>query len=51
MDEKKPLKDWTLAECKEYCKSRGVKCQGCILSERLCGDCGFPIPQEWPIEE
>lgn len=50
MDEKKPLAEWTLAECKEYCK-KCEKCVDCILADKLCGDCGLPIPQDWPLEE
>ena len=49
----KPLKDWTLAECAEYCRERreknGYRCEkkGCFLEARgICNDWMY----EWHLE-
>lgn len=46
MPPKKPMQDWTLAEAKEYCQSRG-KCTACLLGYRG-GMCRFE--KQWPRE-
>lgn len=50
MDEKKSLKDWTLAECKDCCEKH-LRCSECPLAGKICGDKGFGAPHEWPIGE
>lgn len=47
MDEKKPLEDWTLGECKAYCKGT-LDCPNCPLA-KVCGEHGFGLPENWPI--
>jgi len=46
-DEKKPLKNWTLGECKEYCENER-HCIDCPLIS-LCDEWGFGTPQNWPL--
>ena len=50
----KPLKDWTLWEAKEYCKSRNGNCaDDCIFSKKGIGMvCGIaPKPVWWTLPE
>lgn len=47
MNGNKPLEEWTLKECKDLCEIT-IDCPNCPLA-RVCGECGFGIPEEWPI--
>ena len=51
----KPLKDWTLAEIKENCKSYSIGCKPCIFSHPD-GACKVKqltrrFPDEWDLSE
>lgn len=48
MDEKKPVADWTLAECKDLCEKQ-TDCTGCPLAGKLCGEYGLEAPYKWSI--
>lgn len=48
MNEKKPVADWTLAECKEVCEKQTV-CKECPLAGKLCGEYGLEPPYKWPL--
>lgn len=48
MDEKRPVEEWTLAECKKWCEKQ-ADCTGCILAGKLCGEYGLEPPYKWPI--
>ena len=45
MAEKKPLKDWTLGECKECCEKQDT-CRNCPLAG-LCDEWGLGEPKDW----
>lgn len=47
MGENKPLEDWTLKECKEYCENESC-CSNCPLIG-LCDEWGFGTPQNWAL--
>lgn len=53
--ENKPIKNWTLAECKQYCENRRSKINseysycGDYCALRKCRMCGF-IPEEMNLK-
>lgn len=49
MDEKKPLEDWTLKECKECCEKTDY-CNNCPLFY-LCDEWGLGTPRYWELGE